>query len=62
MTLPNEADDPLPIVDLKDLVVEIIHVSREDQRALADAILNPPPPAPALLRAVERYRRLIKQG
>jgi len=39
---------------------QIIRLSVEDQRAFADAILNPPPPSPALVRAAEAYRQLIK--
>jgi uncharacterized protein (DUF1778 family) len=38
---------------------EIIRLSLEDQRAFAEAILNPPPLAPALKRAFERHRRLV---
>jgi hypothetical protein len=34
-------------------------LSAEDQRAFANAILNPPAPSPALLRAVAAYCRLI---
>jgi len=37
---------------------QIIRLSVEDQRALADAILNPPPLTPAMERAIERYRKL----
>ncbi len=33
----------------------------EDQRAFAEAILNPPEPTPALLRAAEAHRRLIRE-
>jgi uncharacterized protein (DUF1778 family) len=40
---------------------QIIRLSVEDQRAFADAILNPPPPTPALIRAVEAHRRLISE-
>jgi uncharacterized protein (DUF1778 family) len=36
---------------------QIVRLSIEDQRTLADAILNPPEPTPALRRAAERYRR-----
>jgi uncharacterized protein (DUF1778 family) len=36
---------------------EIIRLSVEDQRAFAEAILNPPPLPPAMERAIERYRR-----
>jgi uncharacterized protein (DUF1778 family) len=39
---------------------QIIRLSVEDQRAFAEAILNPPEPGPALLRAAEAYRKLIK--
>jgi uncharacterized protein (DUF1778 family) len=39
---------------------QIIRLSVEDQRAFAEAILNPPPPSAALLRAAEAHRRLIK--
>ena len=39
---------------------QIIRLSVEDQRAFADAILNPPEPTPALKRAAARYRRLVK--
>jgi uncharacterized protein (DUF1778 family) len=38
---------------------QIIRLSVEDQRALAEAILNPPPLAPAMERAVERYRKIV---
>jgi uncharacterized protein (DUF1778 family) len=36
---------------------QIIRLSVEDQRSFAEAILNPPPLAPAMERAIERYRR-----
>jgi len=39
---------------------QIIRLSVEDQRAFADAILNPPQPSPALVRAAQAHRRLIK--
>lgn len=38
---------------------EIIRLSVEDQRQIAEAILNPPAPAPALRRAAKRYRELF---
>ena len=38
---------------------QIIRLSVEDQRAFAEAILNPPPLMPAMERALERYRRLV---
>ncbi|WP_020173904.1 DUF1778 domain-containing protein [Methyloferula stellata] len=39
---------------------QIIRLSVEDQRAFAEAILNPPEPTPALRRAFRRHRELIK--
>ena len=41
---------------------EIIRLSVEDQRRIADAILNPPAPTPALKRAARRYRELFGRG
>ncbi len=41
---------------------EIIRLSVEDQRVLAEALLNPPDPAPALVRAAARYRRLVSRS
>lgn len=38
---------------------QIIRLSVEDQRAFAEAILNPPPLAPAMERAIDRYRKLV---
>jgi len=38
---------------------EIIRLSVEDQRQIAEAIINPPKPTPALRRAVRRYRELF---
>ena len=35
---------------------QIVRLSVEDQRSIADAILNPPPPTPALERAIKRHR------
>ncbi len=39
---------------------QIIRLSVEDQRAFAEAVLNPPPPSAGLLKAAEAYRILIK--
>ena len=39
---------------------QIIRLSVEDQRAFAEAVLNPPPPSIGLLKAAEAYRTLIK--
>ena len=41
---------------------QIIRLSVEDQRAFAEAILNPPAPSKGLLRAAEAYRNLIKDS
>ncbi len=38
---------------------DIIRLSIEDQRRIAQAILNPPEPTPALRRAARRYRELF---
>lgn len=38
---------------------EIIHLSLEDQRQLAEAILNPPEPNEAWKKAVKRRRELL---
>lgn len=39
---------------------QIIRLSLEDQRAFVEAILNPPPPSAALVRAAKAHRRLIR--
>jgi uncharacterized protein (DUF1778 family) len=41
---------------------QIIRLSIEDQRAFAEAILNPPKPGPAWRRARQTYRRLIQKS
>jgi uncharacterized protein (DUF1778 family) len=38
---------------------EILRLSLEDQRLVADALLNPPAPAPALQRAFQRREELL---
>jgi uncharacterized protein (DUF1778 family) len=38
---------------------DIVRLSVEDQRQIAEAILNPPDPAPALRRAFRRRRELF---
>ena len=38
---------------------QIIRLSVEDQRAFVEAILNPPPLAPAMERAIARHRTVI---
>ncbi|MEC4594525.1 DUF1778 domain-containing protein [Nitrospirillum amazonense] len=37
----------------------LLRLALEDQQALANAILNPPPLAPALERAIDRQRSII---
>ena len=39
--------------------VEILRLSAADQRIIAEAILNPPEPSPALRRAFQRRRKLF---
>jgi len=38
---------------------EIIRLSAEDQRQIAEALLNPPDPVPTLKKAFERRRELL---
>ena len=40
---------------------QIIRLSVEDQRAFAATILNPPAPSPALIRAAEAHRQLVRE-
>jgi uncharacterized protein (DUF1778 family) len=40
--------------------VQIIRLSVEDQKVFAEAILNPPEPAPPLSRAFRRHREMVK--
>lgn len=40
---------------------QVIRLSVEDQRAFAEAILNPPEPTPALRRAFRRHRDLVQE-
>jgi uncharacterized protein (DUF1778 family) len=41
---------------------EIIHLSLEDQRRLAKAILNPPEPNETLRKAAKLHRELLGEG
>jgi uncharacterized protein (DUF1778 family) len=41
--------------------VHIVRLSIEDQKAFADAILDPPRPTSPLLRAAKAHRRLFRQ-
>lgn len=38
---------------------QIIHLAMADQEAFAQALLNPPPVAPAMVRGFERRRALL---
>ncbi len=38
---------------------EVMRLSRADQRIVAQALLEPPPPSAALVRAFERRRELL---
>jgi len=40
--------------------MEILRLSVSDQLLIARALLDPPPPAPALIRAAKRHRDLVK--
>jgi uncharacterized protein (DUF1778 family) len=40
----------------------VIHLSLEDQRMIAEAILNPPEPNEAWKKAVKRHRELFGEG
>jgi uncharacterized protein (DUF1778 family) len=42
--------------------VQIIRLSVEDQRLIAEALLNPPEPTAVLRKAFEHHRRLIKES
>jgi uncharacterized protein (DUF1778 family) len=43
-------------------LANVIELSPEDQLAFAEAILNPPEPSPALRRAFQAHRDLIKES
>lgn len=40
---------------------QIIRLSVEDQRSIADSVLDPPPPNDALRRAAAAHRRLLAE-
>lgn len=40
--------------------VQVVRISLADQRAFAEALAHPPAPTPALRRAKEAHRRLIR--
>lgn len=41
---------------------QIIRLSIEDQRAIVEAVLNPPPLAPAMQRAIARHSTFIRES
>ena len=41
---------------------QIIRLSVDDQQRFAEALLNPPPLAPAMKRALEAHRRLVRES
>jgi uncharacterized protein (DUF1778 family) len=41
---------------------DLVRLAVEDQRRFAEAILDPPEPAPALRRAFARHRRLVRSS
>ena len=40
---------------------EILRLSMEDQRRFAEALINPPPPTPAMIKARDRYAEMIEE-
>ena len=44
---------------LADLEAELVDLSKADQECVAQALLSPPPPSPALERAFERRTRTL---
>ncbi|HXD46811.1 MAG TPA: DUF1778 domain-containing protein [Pseudolabrys sp.] len=42
--------------------LQVLRLSIADQRAFADAIIDPPEPVPALSRAKAAHRRLIRKA
>jgi hypothetical protein len=41
-------------------LTDFVVTSASDQLLIARALLDPPPPAPALIRAAKRHRDLVK--
>jgi uncharacterized protein (DUF1778 family) len=41
---------------------QIIRLSVDDQQRFAEALLNPPPLAPAMKRALQAHRRLVRDS
>ena len=40
----------------------ILRLSAEDQQRFAEALLNPPPLAPAMKRALQAHKRLVRES
>lgn len=50
------------LLEMRDAIPDagkILYLSPEDQRRVAEAILNPPEPVEALVRAFERHWRIV---
>lgn len=47
---------------LADLEAELVGLSKADQECVAQALLSPPPPSPALERGFDRRTRALKQA
>ena len=47
---------------LADLEAELVDLSKADQECVAQALLSPPPPSPALERAFDRRTRALEQA
>ena len=56
------ADEPVTIVIEHVEDTRTIRLSPADQHAVAEALLNPPEPAPALRRAADLYRAIAKRS
>jgi len=41
--------------------IEMIRLSREAQEKFVEMLLNPPPPSPALKKALTRHRTLVRE-
>jgi hypothetical protein len=41
-------------------VVEVIHLTMDDQQRFADALLSPPNPSPTLRHAMKRHDKLLR--
>ena len=42
--------------------IEVLRLSKKQQEFIAEQLLNPPPIAPAMERAIERHKKLIKSS